>query len=310
MAFSIGIVDFDSSHCVEFTRRINHSEIEPEQWVDGARVVVGCPGTSILSPERLPRFTEEMTQLGVPLVREPQEMIGRVDGVMVLSVDGSVHWERARPFIEAGVPCFVDKPFTCSLPEAREMVQAARRHATPLFSCSALRYAPELVEFLNTVEDPDSPLGPIVGAITYGPSATRARNPRLFHYGLHSIEALFALMGPACESVLCTHEAGEAGTDEVGVEVATGRWSGGRMGTVRGIRTGHRSFGLVAFCERGIRHVTMDMQFVYRELLKRVIGFFQSRKTPVELDETLRIISFIEAARRSTPNGGMTRLEP
>lgn len=64
MPIRIGIVDFDSSHCVEFTRRINHVGISADQWVDGAEVVVGCPGTSLLAPERIAGFTHGHRSFG------------------------------------------------------------------------------------------------------------------------------------------------------------------------------------------------------------------------------------------------------
>jgi predicted dehydrogenase len=306
MAIRIGILDFDSSHCVEFTRRINHTEIDRDQWVDGGRVVIGCPGKSLLSPERLPGFTEEMRQLGIPLVENPRDMLGQIDAVMIESVDGSVHWDRARPFIEAGVICFVDKPFTCNLLEARQMADCAERCRVPLFSSSALRYAPELVEFVAQAQRADSPTGTILGAMSYGPAPTRARNPGLFHYGIHATEVLFALLGAECEQVHCIREGGELESDELGVDVVTGRWRGGRLGTVRGLRSGHRAFGFVAFCEKAICHVTIDMRFAYRELLKRVMIFFETRIPPVAMNETLRIMEFIEAARTSANSSNQT----
>jgi predicted dehydrogenase len=305
MAVKIGIVDFDSSHCVEFTRRINHLEIREDQWVDGARVVMGCPGTSILSPERLPGFTEDMKRMGVPLVDRPTDMIGKVDAVMITSVDGSVHWEKARPFIEAGVICFVDKPFTCSLAEAREMVELARRRRVPIFSSSALRYAPEVVTFVAETNATDSPTGAILGATVHGPAPTRPRNPGLFHYGIHAIETLFTLLGPQCEWLTCVREGGVNSSDEQGTEVVTGYWSGGRIGSVHGIRSGHRAYGFVAFCEKAVRYVAIDSKgfSFYRDLLVQVIRFFQSREPLVEPDETLQIMAFIEAARRSAESG-------
>jgi len=42
----IGIVGVDTSHVVQFTMRLNHIDIEEEQWVEGAQVVAGFPGTS------------------------------------------------------------------------------------------------------------------------------------------------------------------------------------------------------------------------------------------------------------------------
>ncbi len=127
----LGLLDFDSSHCVEFTKRLNHCAIEDDQWVDGGRVVVACPGESIAAPERIPGFTEEMKQMGVPLVDKPSDMISQVDGMLIESLDGSVHWQRTRPFLEAGLPCFVDKPFTCSVADARRIFDLAEKKNVP-----------------------------------------------------------------------------------------------------------------------------------------------------------------------------------
>jgi len=302
----LGIVDFDSSHSVEFTRRINHLEIAEDQWVDGAQVVVACPGTSLLSPERVPGFTREMKQLGVPLVDNPRDMIGQIDGVLILSVDGSVHAERTRPFLEAGIPCFVDKPFTCNRAEAELLVRHARQYSAPIFSSSALRYAPEVVAFFSRTTDADSDTGAILGATVYGPAPTRNRNPGLFHYGIHAIEVLFTLLGPDCEWLTSVRQGGDAETEESGAEMVTGHWSGGRIGSMYGIRSGKRTYGFVAFCERAVRHVTIESEHYpfYRDLLREVIRFFETGSAPVPVAETLGILAFIEAARVSSEAGG------
>src|SRR5262245_26607936 len=140
----LGLLEFDSSHCVEFTKRLNHRFIDEQQWLEGARVVVACPGESIAAPERIPGFLEEMKRMEVPLVDNPSDMIGRVDGMLILSLDGSVHLERTRPFLEAGLPCYVDKPFACTVADARRMFDLADQKKVPLFSASAMRYAPAL----------------------------------------------------------------------------------------------------------------------------------------------------------------------
>ena len=91
----LGILDFDTSHCVEFTKRLNHtgtarssSSMEPE-------VVIGCAGESKLSPERIEGFTKQMKEFGVPLVDKPADMIGKVDG-MLIEVGGRHRSLRAR----------------------------------------------------------------------------------------------------------------------------------------------------------------------------------------------------------------------
>lgn len=288
----IGMLDFDTSHVVEFTKRINHVGIGESQWVDGAKVVLGCPGESKLAPEKIAGYTKAMQDLGVPLVSEPKDLLGKVDVVFIEAVDGSVHLERAKPFLSAGVPCFVDKPFGCSRRDAEELIALAERKKLPIFSSSSLRYAPEVVAACG-----DPSLGKILGATTYGPASTNERNPGLFHYGIHAVEMLFTLMGSGCREVICSSTAG--------TDVATGVWADGRIASVRGIRAGRSEFGCSIFAEKKVQHLAVPTTFIYRELLKQVIACFTSGKPPIEPSVTLEIVGFIEAALTSSQNHGM-----
>jgi predicted dehydrogenase len=291
----LGILDFDTSHCVEFTRRLNHIEGTPrEQLVEGASVVIGCPGESRLSPERVPGYTEQMKKFGVAIVEKAADMIGKVDGMFIEAVDGTVHLERARPFLEAGIPCFIDKPFTCSTADARKILELSEKHKAPVFSSSSLRYAPEVVEF---AADPKP--GKLVGCAVYGPcslSPIPDRNAGLYHYGIHAVEMLYTLMGPGCQRVAATHEKG--------TDVVTGQWKDGRLATVRGIRDGASGYGFLAFSEKGIKPTTVGTSVIYRELLKKVVEFFKTGKPPVEPSTTAEVMAFIEAANRSGANHG------
>ena len=123
----LGIVDFDSSHSVEFAKRLNHRIAPEEQWVEGAEIVAGCVLPSAIAEQsRIDGFVRTFTEeLGLPLVDRPEDLLGKIDGVLIEAVDGSVHLERARPFLEAGLPTFVDKPFACSVADAREMLTNA-----------------------------------------------------------------------------------------------------------------------------------------------------------------------------------------
>ena len=95
----VGLVDFDTSHVVAFTQRWNHVDCPEDQWVNGAMVVAGSPGISLVSPDRIDGYAQALVGYGVDLVNDPRELIGRVDAVCIESNDGSVHLDRARPFI-------------------------------------------------------------------------------------------------------------------------------------------------------------------------------------------------------------------
>jgi virulence factor len=288
----LGLLDFDSSHCVEFTKRLNQRMIGEDQWVHGARVVVACPGESLAAPERVAGFTDEMKQMDVPLVNKSTEMIGKVDGMLILSLDGSVHWERTRPFLDAGLPCFVDKPFACSVADARKIFDVADKKRVAVFSASALRYATELVEFLRSPAH-----ATLTGAITYGPALHNPRNPGLFHYGIHALEVLYTLMGPGCLRVSCVQE--------TTATVATGIWRDGRIGTIRASHVWPGPYGAIVHGEHECRSFSIDTQTVYCELLKKVVAMFQTGKPPLDPEETLELIGFIEAANQSALLNGV-----
>ncbi len=70
-------------------------------------------------------------------------MIGQVDAVLIATDDGADHVRRARPFVEANLPVFIDKPMATTLEELRQFIQWERAGAR-LLSSSGMRYAPEL----------------------------------------------------------------------------------------------------------------------------------------------------------------------
>ncbi len=288
----LGIVDFDTSHVVAFTTRLNHLKIEPEQWVDGARVVVGCPGTSIIEPARIPGYVKAMQDLGVELVEKPEDLIGKVDAVLVESQGGAAHLAHAKLFMEKGLPCYIDKPFTCSVKDAKEIVALAERKKLPVFSASSLRYGLEVV----AVADRKAELGAVLGCDTYTPAALHPGNPGFFHYGIHGVEILYTLLGPGCQEVTCV-------TSE-GSDVITGRWKDGRLGTVRGIRKGASGFGFTAQCEKKVVASSVNAAYIYRELLKAIVAMFESGKPPIAPVIPLEIVAFIEAGIKSANNHG------
>ncbi|MGQ9732132.1 MAG: Gfo/Idh/MocA family protein [Candidatus Zipacnadales bacterium] len=288
----VGLVDCDTSHVVQFTMRLNHVEIAEDQWVEGARVVAAFRGTSEITPEEtIDGYVEKLKSFGVEMVGAPEEMIGRVDAVCVESQSGFVHLERVTPFLKAGIPCFVDKPFACTVEDARAMAELAKANGVALFSSSSLRYALEVVEVLQ-----DEAVGAVLGAMTYSPAAIHDRNPGLFHYGIHAVEPLFALMGRGCQSVTCTF------TDDV--EVVTGLWEGGRIGTLRGTRKGAHAYGFTVWGEKGVRSSAINAAYIYRELLKRIVHMFETNQAPLDIEETLEIVAFIVAAMESARQGG------
>ena len=286
----VGIVGFDTSHAVEFTKRLNHFDVRKEFWIEGAEIVAGYPGKPTLAAfrEMLDERTDVLRRYGVEIVDDPHHLIGMVDAVMIEYNEGAKHLKASRPFIEAGLPVFIDKPLACSLEDAKKIFKLAESNGVSVFSASSLRYAIEVQRLKKSINE----VGSILGASTYSPGMIVEFNPGLFFYVIHAIEMLYALMGRGCQTVRCY--------SDPQWDVIVGRWTDGRVGIVRGLRSGARGYGFTAFCEKKIVSSSIDTAWIYTELLKRVVEMFKTGKAPLDPAETLEIIAFTEKAMESS----------
>jgi hypothetical protein len=289
----VGLVGLDTSHVVEFTALLN----DPSRpgHVPGARVTAAFRGGSPdvqASASRIDKFTAELRdRWKVAIVPTIEALVKDVDAVMITSVDGRVHLAQARQVFPARKPTFVDKPLAASATDARAILALARKTGTPFFSASSLRFTAEV----QALAAPDPARGAIVGAFAWGPAPTEPHHPDLFWYGVHAVEILYTLLGPGCASV--------ARVNAPGADVVVGRWADGRLGTIRGIRDGARSYGAVAFGAGavGLRAIG---ESDYVGLLRAVIRFFQTGTPPVAPEVAVEMMAFMEAAETSKAKGG------
>lgn len=295
----VGLIGLDTSHAVAFTELLN--DTSRADHVPGARVVAAYKGGSPdiqASATRVDKFTAELRDTWkIEIVDTIEELVRRVDAVILTSVDGRVHLEQARPVIAAGKPLFVDKPFTASTRDARELARLARERNVPMFSSSSLRFTDDVQAIRR-----DPRMTEIHGAITWGPATLDLSHPDLYWYGIHAVEMLYTFMGPGCERVTRTHTRD--------ADVVVGHWKDGRIGVVRGNRTGPYTFGQVVFGPKAVL-TQPDYQgnpppkrSGYYGLMKEVVEFFRTGKAPVPLDETVEIMAFMEAADISKARNG------
>ncbi|MBQ7299714.1 MAG: Gfo/Idh/MocA family oxidoreductase [Clostridia bacterium] len=135
--FRIGILGSENSHAMAFSKMLNGIDKNYEGEFDDM-CVVGTFGTDDASNKAL------IEQAGVQFIADkPEDLLGHVDAVMVTARDGKYHAEYARPFIEAGLPAFIDKPFTRDSAEALALVKLAKEKKIPLCGGSSLKVCME-----------------------------------------------------------------------------------------------------------------------------------------------------------------------
>jgi predicted dehydrogenase len=157
----IRMIGLDTSHSVKFTEALNDTTALA---FAGYRVVAAYPKGSLTiksSYSRIPKYTQKVKKMGVEIVGSIDELLEKVDVVLLETNDGRCHLEQVLSVLKAGKPVFVDKPLADSLSGAVAIFEAARRYDVPIFSSSSLRY----MQSAQAIRDGE--MGRVVGASTY-----------------------------------------------------------------------------------------------------------------------------------------------
>lgn len=290
MTKRIGIIGLDTSHSTAFSKIINKMADDGQTSFRVTQAYPHGSKTIKSSMDRIPGYTEEVKKYGVKINLDLKALLREVDVVLLETNDGTTHLEQAMQVIEARKPVFIDKPVAAHMPEVIKIYQAAAEAQVPLFSASALRFAP------TTQEVAKGKIGKVLGADTFTPAVKEASHSDLFWYGIHGVESLITVMGPGCQRVTRTHRED--------MEVNVGEWADGRLGTFRGLRASKHDYGGYAYGSDGI--AVVGKYEGYEPLVHEILKFFTTGQPPVSPAETLEIYAFMSAAEESTRQGGKT----
>ena len=279
-----GMIGLDTSHVVAFAQMLNDPKAAGE--LAQLKIVAGYPGGSRDIPSswnRVEGYTKELRGMGVEIVDSIDELLKKVDVVLLMSVDGRPHLAQARPVIAAGKPLFIDKPMAASLADAMEIFRLAEEKHVPCFSASSLRFS----SGFQAARGKDSRFGEVKSCTAWGPLHLEPHHPDLFWYGIHGVETLYTIMGPGCQTVT------RPAADKV-----VGVWAGGRTGTF----VAKEDYG--ADVQGSKANGSAGKYEGYRPLVVEIVRFFKTGQPPVTSAETLEIMAFMEAADESKRLGG------
>lgn len=286
----LGAIGLDTSHAPTFARILHRTD--HADHVSGARLVAGykeASGDIPTSIGRVDGYVKELTETyGIRMFDSIEAMRGHVDGVLILSIDGRKHLDQFKRALTLGKPIFIDKPMGGTLREVLEIFRLAREHRIPCFSTSSLRFQRTLVP----LRDPK--IGDLLSVFSAGPAPYEPHHPDFFWYGIHPVEALYALMGPGCERIVRTQ------TENT--DVLTGVWRDGRIGTVHGNRNGTNQYTLLAYGTKAV--ALQETRRSYAPLVEEIIKFVRTGISPVTEAETIEVFTFLEAADESKRRGG------
>ncbi len=210
--------------------------------------------------------------------REMQEMIGSVDGVIIARDDYEKHFELAKPFLEAGIKVFIDKPLSLDLEELKYFqpyLQGAQ-----LMSCSGLRYARELDTLRNTIKQ-DATLKLIRGSVLNSWEK----------YGIHMLDAIFGLIDFDVKSVVAFEEKYKS------VVIKT---QSGVLIQIDALGLTVKTFEISTWSETSKEHIEINDNFTaFKRTMYYFIKMIRTNEVQINSELTLLIMKVLIAANIS-----------
>lgn len=220
------------------------------------------------------------------VVERLEDMTGEVDAVILARDDPENHREMAGPFLEAGVPIFIDKPL-CYSEEDLEWFAGHHAAGRFLMSCSSMRYANEG----RILKQELSALGKLELVTAVGKKDWKK-------YGIHLLEAIFSILGTP-RPVSVQH------IGELEREIIHVRLENGPQITLHLFQDIAGTFQLSFFGQNGWRLVDIKNSYsMFRDNLIEFIRSVEEGAPRIAFSETEALMRVIIAADRSRLSGG------
>ncbi len=220
------------------------------------------------------------------VVQRPEDVIEQVDAVIIATDKGHEHVQRCRPFVEAGLPVFVDKPLVDNQADLA-VFQRWVADGAPIMSSSAMRYCKEYMPYRIATHE--------LGELRFASITTAKTWER---YGIHALEGIYPILGPGFLSARNTgtaqrnvvHLKHDCGADVI--VIATVDMYG--------------AFGVLQLCGTA-SHVQLSMQdtfYAFKAQLQAFIDYLRTGVRPFPFAETEELMKMVIAGIISREEGG------
>ena len=273
----IGIVGAENSHTVAIAKTLNI-----QKMVSGFRV------TSVWGESR--KYAKDASERGeIPnIVKDPSDMIGKVDAALVDHRHAKFHLPAVRALLEAKIPLFVDKPFCYRTREGIAFLARARALHVPVTSFSVL---PKQQSFANLLREAKG-LGKIRAVVSTGPCDIKSQHGGVFFYGIHQVDMVVRLLGhDVTHAEIHRHKANQT---------ATIYSDSGAVSTLNLISEGRPAFHVSVIGDKGRVDATIGYdENPYLTGIRTFCRMFKTGKTDETPATILTPIAVMEAMEKS-----------
>jgi predicted dehydrogenase len=231
------------------------------------------------------------------IVKDWREMVGQVDAVMIDHRHPGPHYEAAKFFVENKVPCFVDKPFTWKLREAKALLDLAAKKKVPVTTWSLMSAAPAFQKFKKQTQKG----GQLFAVNSNGAADIKSKYGGIFFYGIHQVDTILELVGIDVKSVYVHKTQPNA--------IATITFKSGKVASLNAMKD-VRNFHWSAVTEKGIYNHLLDYGPAnpYLTTVKMLTKFMKTGETFSSRERMLAPIAVLEAMQKSLDTGKEVRV--
>jgi predicted dehydrogenase len=282
----IGIIGAENSHTAGFGKLFNIDKKFP-----GAEVKYVWGETDAFAKSA-------MVKGSIPnQVSDPLEMMGKIDALIVDHRHPKYHLEAAAPFVKAGIPTFIDKPFCYRASEGKDFLQMAKKAGTPVTSYSSISNSSATFDLKEQIAS----LGQIRQVIRTGTVDLDSEYGGIFFYGIHIVEPLMYMFGEDIQEVKVTRNGkyGNAGL----------KFSSGLFAT---LIFKEKAYGWETFVETDDKFFELKSRVEENDPPKNyadMVEMFRTGKEPRSHQSILNGVSVLEALEKSAETEKWTEVD-
>ena len=220
------------------------------------------------------------------VVERAEDVIGHVDAVIVATDKGREHVERCRPFVEAGLPVFVDKPLVDNAEDLRTF-KGWIAEGKAILSSSAMLYSKEYRPYHISTHE--------LGQLRYATITTAKTWER---YGIHALSGVYPVFGPGFVSA--------RNTGTIDRNIVHFKHACGADVVVVAIDDMYGGFGYMQICGTAgsVQIAGGDTYYAFKAQLEAFVNYLRTGQRPFPFSQTDELMRMLIAGIRSREQDG------
>ena len=294
--YRIGILGTENSHAAAFANLICRPLDDGSFRYPDFKVSALYAASPDMRSDRTPSeaIVSALLDACIKIYDDIEAMTGDVDCVMVTARHGKNHLPFALPFIKAGKPAFIDKPFTISPEDADELVAAAEDAKVPLCGGSGCKYSADIAAVKAEIEN--GAVGEVNSAVINFPADMKSEYGGFYFYASHLVEIMLELFGCSVKRVKAFERGGHL--------MAVARYD--KYDIV--MNFAGAPYYITVYGDRGNINRGYGIDGIYDAELAHFVHMVRTGISPLTAEQLITPVLVMNAIERSLAGGGETEL--